>query len=320
MPAARVTLIVFLSVFIAGLALFTRRNDFPFYYHPDEPGKVGQLIKGKRNFHHPMFMMTTADAARRVVLWGDAKKDPQRVVLVGRWLTAIVAALAAAALAALATRVHGTIAGFAVGALCVVNPLFFELAHYFKEDPFLAAGIALTCLAMQRMTAQPDARGIALLGAACALAAAGKYVGFALLPFVIWAAIAAKGSPLTLGRRMQILFASFIGVWLLFNWWIFKSPEFLWQSLGEETAKAFGEEYGPRRSVPHAYYFNIQNIYSSKLIWVGAAVWLILAAIRKVKVSTGEWLLLGTAVLMFVAFFLAGFFYIIRKGALNWED
>jgi len=26
------------------------------------------------------------------------------------------------------------------------------------------------------------------------------------------------------------------------------------------------------------------------------------------------------AVLMFVAFFLAGFFYIIKKGALNWED
>ena len=26
------------------------------------------------------------------------------------------------------------------------------------------------------------------------------------------------------------------------------------------------------------------------------------------------------AVLMFIAFFLAGFFYIIKKGALNWED
>lgn len=26
------------------------------------------------------------------------------------------------------------------------------------------------------------------------------------------------------------------------------------------------------------------------------------------------------ALLLFVAFFLAGFFYIIRKGALNWED
>ncbi len=27
-----------------------------------------------------------------------------------------------------------------------------------------------------------------------------------------------------------------------------------------------------------------------------------------------------SAVLMFVAFFLVGFFYIIKKGALNWED
>src|SRR5687767_1892359 len=182
MPASRIALLLFIGVFAVGVALFTRRNDFPFHYHPDEPGKVGQLIKGKRNFHHPMWMMNSADPARRVTLWGEAKKDPQKVVMVGRWVTAAAAALAAAALALLATRIYGLLAGVAVGALTVVNPLLYELAHYFKEDPYLAAGIALTCLALHRAATHPDARGLALLGAACALAAAGKFVGFALLP------------------------------------------------------------------------------------------------------------------------------------------
>src|SRR5215207_2221696 len=104
MSAARVTLLVFLGVFALGLAVFTRHNDFPFYYHPDEPGKVGQLTKNKRNLHHPLLMLTMTDLARRTVLWGEAKKDPQAVAVVGRWMTAAAAALAAASLAALATK------------------------------------------------------------------------------------------------------------------------------------------------------------------------------------------------------------------------
>src|SRR5688572_11691748 len=199
MPAGRATLLVFLGVFAAGLLLFSRYNDFPFYYHPDEPGKVGQVIKNKRNLHHPLLMLTTVDVARRVTLWGDAKKDSQKVVAVGRWTTAAFAALGAAALAVLACRIHGLVTGVAVGAICIANPLLYELAHYFKEDPYLAAGLAITCLALHRMMTAPDARGIALLGAATALAAAGKYVGFILLPVAIAATLLTKSSPLSRG-------------------------------------------------------------------------------------------------------------------------
>ena len=40
------------ALFAATLWLDTRENGFPFFYHPDEPDKVDQIITGKWNFHH----------------------------------------------------------------------------------------------------------------------------------------------------------------------------------------------------------------------------------------------------------------------------
>ena len=301
MSAARAALLIFLGVFAAGLALFSRHNDFPFYYHPDEPGKVGQVIGNKRNFHHPMLLLTTTDAARRIALPAEAKKDRQRVAEIGRWVTAAFAALAAAALAAMAAQTHGWVAGLGVGALCVANPLLYELAHYFKEDPALAVGIAMACLALNRMIKQPDERGFAILGAGTALAASGKYVGFALFPVAIGAVMLVRNCPLPPRRRLAWMLGAFGIVWLGFNWWIFKSPKLIWSSLGEETHKAFGGE-DTSRAIPHAYYVGIQNAYSSMALWIGLAVWALLAAFRKVKVSAGEAVLAGCALLLFLIF------------------
>jgi hypothetical protein len=35
-----------IALFCACLALNTRHNRFPYYYHPDEPGKVEQIMEG----------------------------------------------------------------------------------------------------------------------------------------------------------------------------------------------------------------------------------------------------------------------------------
>ena len=58
------------ALFLAILSLwvFTRNNDFPLDYHPDERGKVLQLIDPThtRNFNHPLLMLEAAAAVRRV--------------------------------------------------------------------------------------------------------------------------------------------------------------------------------------------------------------------------------------------------------------
>src|SRR5512139_4059354 len=122
MPSIRSCVLVALVVFAAGLGLFSERRSFPFYYHPDEPGKVRQLIDRRRNLHHPMLLLTVADLVRLTSLRGAARKDPQAVVEMGRLVVAAFAAAAAALLALLAARLHGVAAGLAAGGLAVAHP------------------------------------------------------------------------------------------------------------------------------------------------------------------------------------------------------
>ena len=45
-------------LFALTLGLDTRHNDFPFTYHPDEGGKVAQVLLGSRNYHHPLLLLS----------------------------------------------------------------------------------------------------------------------------------------------------------------------------------------------------------------------------------------------------------------------
>ncbi len=297
------TLTLLLCIFALGLGLFTRHNDFEYYYHPDEFGKVDQLVKNKRNFHHPMLMLTTVDLVRRTVLWGDVRKNQQAVVEVGRWVTAAFAALTAATLGLLAARHYGLRAGWLVGVLTLSNPLLFELAHYLKEDPYFAAGIAATALALHAFQRTPDRRHLLWLAAATATAAAGKFVGFALVPLVLIAVwVPAADSPLGARRaRVMRFLGTFLLVWLALNYWVLKSPGMLWHSIGEEMHKAYGNEEAVR-SVPHAYYFRVQADNGGWLAPALAGLWVLWAARNARRVSAAEWLLAGTSLAFLLVF------------------
>ncbi len=286
-----------------GLGLFTRHNDFEYYYHPDEFGKVDQLVKNKRNFHHPMLMLTTVDLARRAVLWGDLRKNQQAVVEVGRWVTAAIAALTAAVLALLAAQHYGLLAGWLVGALALSNPLLFELAHYLKEDPYFASGIAVTALALHAFQRTPDRKRMLWLAAATGMATAGKFVGFALLPPMVIAVLLQPVSSALGERRGRMLrfLGAFALVWLALNYWVFKSPTMLWHSIGEEMHKAYGYDEAVR-AVPHGYYAQVQADNGGWLAPILAGLWLLWAARNARRVSAAEWLLAGTSLVFLLVF------------------
>ena len=51
-----------LALFAAAFALFSRNNDYPFFYHPDEYGKAKQIVDGTKsfNFNHPLLLLNAA--------------------------------------------------------------------------------------------------------------------------------------------------------------------------------------------------------------------------------------------------------------------
>src|SRR5438105_14757730 len=124
-------LALLLALFFCCVLLYTRHNDFPFFYHPDEPDKVRQAMNGKWNFNHPLLML---GADRAAVLALGIPLDEQRVVVAGRWVSAVFSALGVSAPTLLAWRMRGPPAPGAPVILAGLHQQVFELAHYMKED------------------------------------------------------------------------------------------------------------------------------------------------------------------------------------------
>jgi hypothetical protein len=299
----RACVLVAVAVFACGLWLFSEHRSFPFYYHPDEPGKVFQVLHRQRNFHHPMLLLTTAGLARRTFLHGGAEEDPQRVVELARLVMAASCAAAAALLAALATRLHGVGAGVSAGLLLGSNPLLYELAHYVKEDPVLSFGIAACAVAAQHLASRRSTGSLVLLGVAAGIAASAKYVGAALVP-----AAAGLGAALGDGparerwRRAGRVAGSALLTFLVVNQRFFRSPSQVAQSLAEELREAFAGEHGMLQRVPHGYHFDVQSDYGGPWLPALATLWLAFALLRPRRIPVAEWLLAGVALTGLAAF------------------
>jgi hypothetical protein len=296
-------LLVAALVFTSGMVLFTEHAKAPFYYHQDEPGKVLQVIHRRKNFHHPLLMLSTAEVARKVLLHGGAEDDRQRVVEMARTIMAVFAALSSALLAFAATLLLGPLAGLAVGLLTVTNPLHYELAHYFKEDPAFLFGIVSCALASQYFWTRRSARSVWILGVAAGVAASGKYVGTAFVPLaaalVAWAG---DGPSRERRRRAAKLCGAALLTWLVLNYRAVRSPVRFYHGLTEETGKALLGNHGMVNDAPHLYYFGVQADYGGWWVPALALLWAAFALFRPRKVSVVEWFMAGVAVVALVAF------------------
>jgi hypothetical protein len=216
---------------------------------------------------------------------------------------AAFAAASAALLAWLATRLYGIWAGLAVGLLTVTNPLLYELAHYFKEDPAFLFGIVACALAVHHYSTRRSARSLVLLGVAAGVAAAGKYVGAALVPVAagIGAGIGG-GTARERWKRAGKVVGTALLTWLVLDYRAVRSPMRFVQGLGEETNKALLGNHGLIKEVPHAYYLGVQGDYGGPWIPALATLWLALAIFRPRKIPIAEWLLAGVALVSMVMF------------------
>ena len=152
-----------LVIFAIGLFLYTKGNEFPYFYHVDEPGKVHQIMTRDWNFNHPMLMLTTtrwgAEALGRL-------NDPQAVVVIGRTVSAVFMAAAVALLAAAVWLRAGALAGVLAGVLLLTNRHPFELSHYFKEDPAFLFGLGVWTLGLVLFCKRPSTAHGLFLGLA----------------------------------------------------------------------------------------------------------------------------------------------------------
>lgn len=262
------------GLFLFCLWLYTRNNAFPVEFHPDEPGKVRQIIQDFRNYNHPQLLLEGTQ------IWLDYTGTPvteDSVILAGRQVAAFFGAAATAMFALTAYLMVGWW-GLVFGTLLFgLNPPILTYSHYMKEDTSLLIGVAMTVLASRIiwMTRRWYARIPAwvLIAAGTALAASGKYVGSMVVVLPLALVFLAPGfkwyRPLLRFLLVVPLILLFVGIvnhralnpgGLDFaavyetpsSWPILFHPGFL-QGLENETDHSQGSHWGLTANRPNTY-------------------------------------------------------------------
>ena len=246
-------------LFACCLGLNTRHNDFPFFYHPDEPGKVEQVLGGKWSFNHPMLLLR---ASRWVFVLQGGEGTEQSVVETGRFVSAAFAGAAVVALSLLAFVWRGWPGALTAGGTLLLHHQCYELAHYMKEDSALLMGFAFTFLGTALYCQNPSLPRAAFLGMACASALSGKYVGamaLALALPLLWL----RKTP----RAGRWFAGAFLLALILVNFPLLSQLETFTQSFARELDAAVNGHRGVTRSVPHAQYWSVFLDNSTPAIW-----------------------------------------------------
>src|SRR4051795_11210624 len=130
LPAERTRLLLWAAMLLAFcFALNQRHHHFPYYYHPDEPGKAEQILTGRWNFNHPMLLLTGTRAAVQLF---HVRADEQAIVETGRLVSALFMAVAVTALSLTAYLWRGWPAALLSGLALALHHQLYELSHYMK--------------------------------------------------------------------------------------------------------------------------------------------------------------------------------------------
>ena len=243
-------------IFVASLWLYTRSNDFPVWYHEDEPTKAWQVVSNTRNYTHPQLMLEVTQLASAGL---HTPKDEQATVMVGRDVSASFAAIAMAAMAVLGFRLARWPGLLLCGAAVALCPALLVHAHYMKEDATLVGGLCLAVLACrlawERRRRPVDFPSLWFLGGACALAVSGKYAG----AFVLLAAVPLVcfgGSPgwRWAGVRLIVFLLSFALVLVVVNHRAFDQPSVLLPRFRSEVRHAATGHLDLTMSRPNLYH------------------------------------------------------------------
>ncbi|XHR30278.1 MAG: ArnT family glycosyltransferase [Chthoniobacteraceae bacterium] len=283
-----------LSVFLAlaSGALFLSYCGFSVRCHTDEPGKVRQIMLRERNFNHPLLMLNTAQA---VFDASGLAPAPQNVVRVGRAVIGVFAVITVLAFAAAAEVTAGPVAALVCGLFLMTSPLMVEVAHYFKEDPAMTMGLGVAFLGIALFQKSPTAARLVLMAVGAALAASGKHLGAAVIPFCLYAIMR---QPEGRAKRMAGFLAVLVGVYAAVNYQTVGQLLLYKERIGREVDLVNQGGSVPVRNLAARKYLGmLQGNFPWPLFWFvafGAWVW------AREKRRT-----FGLAALFAVALFLA---------------
>lgn len=197
------------AILAAALAIRCANIDFglPAQYHPDEARKariIELILAGEPHtyLNHPGLLLNSVALVCAALRRLGLPLDGESIILAGRILVAFVGGLTVLPTAALARTLFDRGAGLFAAAALAFSPIHTVHSRYLKEDVYLTFGVVVALWGLARWLRAPAVeratRGgrrwllVALGGAGLAMAS--KYVGAAMVLFVVEAWRRASGA------------------------------------------------------------------------------------------------------------------------------
>ncbi|MCI0407061.1 MAG: glycosyltransferase family 39 protein, partial [Acidobacteria bacterium] len=176
------------AVVAAYLMLTNLTYGLPFYYHPDEGGKLmaaAGLLRARAptEFNHPHFMLLFSTPFIYV-----AERLGAHPLLGARAAVATLGVATVCLLFVVGRVLAGPPAGLAAALLYATAPLAVIAAHDYKEDIPLAFWLTVQLLFLVRYLRAAHARDLLLAAGALGIAIGTKYTGAIGVPLLIGAA------------------------------------------------------------------------------------------------------------------------------------
>jgi len=234
------------------LGLLLPQCRFNWVWHNDEPTKIIQIQSREWNLRHPPMLVTLTS-----FLSGEAgRQNQQRIAEIGRCLSALGLALMLASAVLLVWFRAGAVAGIAAGLLLILQPDFFEIGHYFKEDTLFLGGWMFCWLALFWVEQEPGRRPLWLAALALALVVSSKFVGWLMLPVIVaglWRLRGGEG----LKREGPGPLLLFLVLTLWWNYPLLVHWQWFCESMNDEIVRLQVGDYGVALAHPVRAYWDL---------------------------------------------------------------
>lgn len=260
-----------LILFFGSLAFHARDNDFPYFYHTDEPSKVEQILSGARNGRHPVLLLESAALILKVTGWPPTKDNAARA---GRWASAVFASATVAFLFLWGFLQFGWLGGLLAALLVALQPPLLTAAHFVKEDPALLMGLFATLLAALLYERRPSTVRVIWLGLAAGLALSGKWVGGAaiLIAATQMALVQWKTGSRFRWRHWLIFLGAAAGIFLVINQKLFAEWNVTQTGVSSEITSFYSTDEGESRAFHMSHYVKrLPEIFPVGLVVLGVA-------------------------------------------------
>ncbi len=288
---------------IGAFCLYVFNNNFPIFFHSDEPKKLSYVLLGTQDFKHPILLLQLG----RIANLFFRETDQQTLITICRTISALAGIAMVVASYFFARILLDNKYRWYVALLIAVSPILVVHAHYYKEDMvFTAATLFSLFFYLQYIQSRSRMHFIGLC-VATAFALSTQYKGVLLIPlYLLFPLLDSRFEKHQLYKGLFGMLGIAMAISLVINYPAIIDPEqFIWGITKETEHISYGHTL---RIYPLAHYFSFHLVNS---LYPGLTLPILVLGLSGLVLSMFRWRAISTGLRLLIVYVL--FFYFVHE-------